>query len=132
MRAFVDDRGELVQVNPKLLLVPPELENTANEIIKTMRGSNSQQPGTANYEANLLQDRGLNYVVWDYLTDSTGWFLIDLTLAKLYLNWFDRVVEEVALNPLSNFQLEAQWRGYMRYSYGWSDYRWVIGSTGGD
>jgi len=132
MRAFVDDRGEIVQVSPRLLLVPPELENTANEIIKTMRGANSQQPGTANYEANLLQDRGMNYVVWDYLTDSTNWFLIDLDLAKLYLNWFDRVVEEVAIDPTGGFQLEARWRGYMRYSYGWSDYRWVIGSTGGD
>lgn len=129
MRAFEDDRGELVVVNPRLLLVPPELENTANEIINTMRGGNSQQPDTANYAANLLQDRGVRYVVWDYLTDSDAWFLIDPDLAKLYLQWFDRVPLELAMNPLSEYQLEAQWRAYMRYSYGWSDWRWVIGSN---
>lgn len=128
MRAFVDDRGELVSVNPRLLLVPPELEATANEIIKTMRGANSQQPGTANYEANLLQDKGMSYVMWDYLTDANRWFLIDLDLAKMYLNWFDRVPLEIAIDPTGGFDLEARWRGYMRYSYGWSDFRWVYGS----
>ena len=132
MRAFVDDRGQLLNMNPSVLLVPPELEGTANEILRTMRGPNSQQPGTANYEANLLQDRGFSYVVWDYLTDATNWFVIDSALAKLYLNWFDRVPLELALDPTGGFHLEARWRGYMRYSYGWSDYRFVIGSTGGD
>lgn len=129
MRAFVDDRGELVSVNPDLLLVPPELEGTANEILRTMRGGNSQQPGTANYDANLLQERGMRMVMWDYLTDANAWFLIDSQLAKLYLNWFDRVPLEVALDPTSDFHLEARWRGYMRYSYGWSDFRFVIGSN---
>jgi phage major head subunit gpT-like protein len=127
MRAFVDDEGKLISVNPNLLLVPPELENTANEIIKTMRGGNSQQPDTANYTANLLQDRGMNYIVWDYLTDSNAWFLIDTGLSKLYLNWFDRVPLELAMDPTSDFHLEARWRGYMRYSYGWSDFRFIIG-----
>jgi len=122
----------LLNMNPSVLLVPPELEGTANEILRTMRGPNSQQPGTANYEANLLQDRGFSYVVWDYLTDATNWFVIDSALAKLYLNWFDRVPLELALDPTGGFHLEARWRGYMRYSYGWSDYRFVIGSTGGD
>lgn len=127
MRAFKDDRGELVPVNPDVLLVPPELEGTGNEIVKTMRGPNSQQPGTANYAANLVQDRGVKLVVWDYLTDANNWFLIDSQLAKLYLNWFDRAPLEIALDPRSDFDLEARWRGYMRYSYGWSDWRFVYG-----
>ena len=128
MRAFVDDRGELISLTPNLLLVPPELEGTANEIINTMRGPNSQQPTTANYLANLAQDSGIQMVMWDYLTDSNRWFLIDTSLAKLYLNWFDRVPMEIALDPRGGFDLEARWRGYMRYSHGWSDYRFVYGS----
>ena len=107
----------------------PAGEGTANEIIKTMRGGDSQQPDTANYVANLAQDRGIRMVMWDYLTDSNAWFLIDSQLAKLYLNWFDRVPLEILLDPTSDFHLEARWRGYMRYSYGWSDYRFVIGSN---
>lgn len=129
MRAFEDDRGELIQVNPRLLLVPPELEGTANEIISTMRGQNSQQPDTANYVANLAQDRGIRYLVWDYLTDSNAWFLIDPDLGRLYLNWFDRVPLEMAMDPTGDYHLEARWRAYMRYSYGWSDWRFVIGSN---
>ena len=128
MRAFVDDRGNLINVNPTLLLVPPELEATANEVINTYRGPNSQQPDTANYAANILQDSGMKYLMWDYLTDSNRWFLIDMQLAKLYLNWFDRVPLEIALDPRGGFDLEARWRGYMRYSHGWSDYRFVYGS----
>ena len=128
MRAFTDDKGELVPINPQLLLVPPELENTANEIVKTMRGPDTQQPETANYLASLTQARGISYAVWDYLTDANLWFLIDPVLAKLYLNWFDRVPLEIALDPTGGYQLEARWRGYMRYSFGWSDWRWILGS----
>lgn len=129
MRAFQDDRGELLNMNPDLLLVPPELEATANEIVNTMRGPNSQQPDTANYAANLVQERGIRMVVWDYLTDSNAWFLIDSGLSKMYLNWFDRVPLEIAIDPTGDFHLEARWRAYMRYSYGWSDWRFVIGSN---
>jgi len=127
MRAFVDDKGQLVPVNPNLILIPPELENTANLIVNTMRGGNSQQPTTADYRANLVQDRGIGYVVWDYLTDANNWFLIDTQMAKLYLHWFDRVPLEFTMDPTSDFTLAARFRGYMRYSYGWSDFRWVYG-----
>ena len=127
MRAFKDDRGELVPINPDLILVPPELEDTANDIVMTMRGSNFQQPDVADYTDNLVQRSGIRYVVWDYLTDANNWFLIDSQLAKLHLLWFNRIPLEFAMDPTSDFRLEARWRGYMRYSYGWSDWRWVYG-----
>jgi len=127
MREYKDDRGQLIQVNPTLILVPPELEATANEICNTMRGPNSQQPDTASYLASLVQDRGISYLVWDYLTDANNWFLIDVALSRLYLKWFDRVPLEFAMDPTSDFTLEARFRGYMRYSYGWSDWRFVYG-----
>jgi len=127
MREFVDDVGELVPINPNLILIPAELEDEANKIVKTMRGPDSQQPDTADYAANLVQGRGISYLVWDYLTDANNWFLIDTQMAKLYLNWFDRVPLEFAMDPTSDFVLSARFRGYMRYSYGWSDFRWVYG-----
>ena len=127
MRAYKDDRGELISVSPDLLLVPPQLESTANEIVNTFRGPNSQQPGTGNYGASIVQDSGIRYVVWDYLSDANNWFLIDSQLARLYLNWFDRVPLELAIDPTGDFNLVAKWRAYMRYSYGWSDWRWVYG-----
>jgi phage major head subunit gpT-like protein len=127
MRAYVDDRGQIVSVNPDLILIPPELEGTANEIVNTMRGTNTQQPGVADYSASLVQEHGIRYLVWDYLTDANNWFLIDSQLAKMYLLWLDRVGLEFEMDPTSDFRLEARFRGYMRYSYGWSDYRFVYG-----
>lgn len=129
MRAYLDDRGKLVPINPDLILVPPELENTANEICETMRGPSTQQPNTADYVASLVQARGIHYLVWDYLTDANAWFLIDSQLAKIHLLWIDRSPLEFAMDPTSDFRLEARYRGYMRYSYGWSDWRWVYGNN---
>ena len=123
MRSFTDSRGELVTVMPDTLLIPPELEDTANDIVMTMTG----RPGTANNSNNFVRDAGINYVVWDYLTDANNWFMVDSAMAKLYLNWFNRVPLEFAADPTGDFNLVARFRAYMRYSYGWSDWRWVYG-----
>ena len=127
MRAYKDDRGELIPINPNLILVPPELEGNANEICTTMRGANTQQPNTAEYAASLVQARGIGYLVWDYLTDANNWFLLDVALAKRHLRWIDRNDLEFAFDPTSSYNLVARYRGYMRYSYGWSDWRFVYG-----
>jgi len=129
MRAYTDDRGELIPINPRLILVPPELEETAVQICKTMRGPDSQVPGTADYKANLIAEHGIDYLVWDYLTDANAWFMIDPELAKLSLLWLDRKPLEFAMDPTSDFTLKARFRGYMRYSYGWNDWRWVYGNN---
>lgn len=125
MRAYEDDRGELVPVNPNLILVPPELEDTAHDIVMTMTG----KPGTADNSANFVRDAGISYVVWDYLTDANNWFLIDASMSKMLLNWFNSLPVDVefAMDPTSDFNLVAKFRGYMRYSYGWSDWLWVYG-----
>ncbi len=123
MRAFTDDRGELIQVMPDTLLVPPELEDEAYVITKTER-----KPGSADNDKNFVNAMGLEVVVWDYLTDANNWFLIDAKMAKAgMLNWFNRVALEFALDPASDFQLVNRFRGYMRYSLGWSDWKFVFG-----
>jgi len=122
MRAFVDDKGELVSVRPDTILVPAELEEEAWALVKTMN-----KVDVADMHANFVASQIRNVIVWDYLTDANNWFLIDSQLAKLYLNWFDRIPIEFAMDPTSDFRLEARFRGYMRYSYGWSDFRWVYG-----
>lgn len=122
MRSYVDDRNELIPVNPDTLIVPPELEDTAYTIV------NSQlKPGTGNNDANYASSLVRQVVVWDYLTDANNWFLADSMLAKNHLLWLDRVPLEFAVDPTSDFNLKANYRAYMRYSYGWSDWRWVYG-----
>jgi phage major head subunit gpT-like protein len=122
MREFADDRGELMVVNPDTLLVPPELEDEAWTIVNTMN-----KPGTGDNDGNFVKSKVRNVITWDYLTDANNWFMLDLRLAKQFLIWLDRVALEFALDPTSDFRLEARYRGYMRYSYGWSDWRWVYG-----
>ncbi|HUW11153.1 MAG TPA: Mu-like prophage major head subunit gpT family protein, partial [Anaerolineae bacterium] len=122
MPEYKDDRAELIPVSPTLLLVPPELEETASSIINTMN-----KVDITDYHDNFVKRVGIQYLVWDYLTDANNWFLIDPRLAKMYLSWFDRVPLEFAMDPTSDFSLEARYRGYMRYSYGWSDWRWIYG-----
>ena len=122
MRAYKDDRGELVPISPDTLVVPPGLEETAWTVFNTVN-----KPGTANNDGNFVRSKLNKVIVWDYLSDTNNWFMIDSMLAKMYLNWYDRVPMEFAMDPTSDFSLEARFRGYMRYSYGWDDWRWIYG-----
>ena len=122
MREFKDDRQQLVPINPRLILVPPELEETANAIVNTMN-----KVDVADYHDSLIQRRGIGFLVWDYLTDADNWFMLDVDLAKMFLVWLDREDLDFKMDPTSDFSLEARFRGYMRYSYGWSDWRFVYG-----
>jgi phage major head subunit gpT-like protein len=122
MRAFVDDRENAVPIAPDTLLVPPQLEETAWAIWRTMN-----KPDTADAHANFVQGFLRRVIVWDYLTDSNNWFMIDSRLAAIHLLWIDRVALEFALDPTGDYDLQARYRGYMRYSYGFSDWRWVYG-----
>jgi len=122
MRKYVDDRGQLIVCSPDTLVVPPELEDVSVVIQKSQL-----KPGTADNDANYAASLVKNIVVWDYLTDSNNWFMVDSVMADMYLMFIDRVPLEFAMDPTSDFSLWARYRGYMRYSYGWSDYRWVYG-----
>jgi len=122
MREFKDDRGELIPMSPTLILVPPELEETASSIVNTMN-----KVDITDYHDNFVKRVGIQYLVWDYLTDANNWFMIDPGLCKMFLQWFDRVPLEFAEDPTSDFSLEARYRGYQRYSYGWSDWRFLFG-----
>ena len=122
MRSFEDDRGELINVNPDTLVIPPELEDAVYPLTNSVL-----QPGGANNDANYIASLGLRVVVWDYLTDANNWFMVDSMLAKQHLLWFDRVPLEFAMDPTSDFSLEARYRGYYRSSVGWSDWRCIYG-----
>ena len=122
MRAFTDDRTELIPLNPDTVLYPAELADVVNDIAKSQL-----KPGTGDNTANYAGTLVKNWIQWDYLTDANNWFMIDLAMAKQHLLWLDRVALEFAVDPTSDFALQMKCRGYMRYSYGWSDYRFVFG-----
>ena len=124
MRNFTDDKGLLLGANPDMLLVPPELERNATQLISERA---IYEPGSAQYDVNMFSGR-FRPVVWDRLTDSNAWFLIDSTLMKQHLIWQWRINPE--FSQADDFDgLIAKFRGYMRYGIGWTDWRWVYGQN---
>ena len=124
MRNLTDDRGNLLGVNPNMLLVPPELERTATQLVSERA---LYEPNSAEYNINMMAGR-FTPVVWDRLTDSNAWFVIDSALMKSHLIWQWRVPPEFA--QAENFDgLTAKYRGYMRYGVGWTDFRWIFGQN---
>jgi len=122
MMAYTDDVGELVAVMPDTILVPPELEDEAMIIAGSLL-----QPGTADNDLNPQRGR-YNVVPWHYLTDSNAWFMIDSNLMNDSLDWFDRVPLGI-VPKVEDKTIRATWIAYMRYSYGWSDWRWIYGNN---
>ena len=53
----------------------------------------------------------------------------DSGLARRHLWWFDRVAPEFVMDPTSDFNLVTRYRGYMRYSFGADDWRWLYGHS---
>jgi phage major head subunit gpT-like protein len=120
-QALTDDQGELFDFNADLLLVPPALKKKAQELTRS-----SLDPESGENAVNVWQD--LRYLSWNRLTDTNAWFLIDTRLMKASLKWFWRVMPE--FNSVQDFDtMFFKHAGYMRYSYGYSEFRWVVGSN---
>ena len=121
MQAFTDSSGDLMDVMPDTLLVPPELEDDALVISRSLL-----DPTSGNNAINPQAGR-FNVVVWHYLTDSNRWFLIDSGRRSRMLKWFDRI-------PLEFDQREDRethqvtYDAYGRWSYGFTDWAWIAGS----
>src|SRR3990167_6090512 len=121
--ALTDMNGDLLNVMPDEILVPPELEDTALIIVRS-----AQDPASANNAINPQSSR-FTVRTWHYLTDSTAWFMMDSGLRRQSLRWYDRVPLEFGREQ--DFDtLVGKWRAYMRWSLGWTDWRWVYGQNG--
>lgn len=66
-----DDRGRPSMIRPRLIIVNPQDQFTAKEILQS-----EYKPGTANNEINALKDEGLSFTVSHYLTDTDAWYAI--------------------------------------------------------
>lgn len=120
MMKFTDDRGDIMDVMPDTLIVPPELEDTALKVTKSLL-----EPTSANNAVNPQAGR-FGTLVWHYLTDANNWFMTESSRQKRSLLWFDRIGLEFAREQ--DFDtLQARFRAYMRYSYGWRDWAWIYG-----
>lgn len=128
MRETVDEAGNLIQLKATKLIVPPALEDTAIRILKSTQIAG----GELNDTNKFLNSYGIEVVVMDYLSDAAGgsdtaWYLQDASRHEL--NFFWRIRPEFKWEE-SFDDFVSKYRGYMRYSFGASDFRGVMGSTG--
>lgn len=123
MRKQLDEAGNLIQMKADTLIIPPELEDTAIRLLHT-----AKLPGGNDNDTNeYIASHGLKIVVMDYLASDTAWFIQDSRQHEM--NFFWRVKPEFKwAEEFDNFV--AKYRGYCRYSYGFSDFRGIIGSKG--
>jgi len=128
MKETPDEAGNLVQMKPNTLVIPPALEDTAKRLLNSSQITGGQLNDTNKY----LQESGIKIEVLDYLSDAAGgsdthWFLMDSS--RHQLNFFWRIKPEFK-NTEDFDTFVAKYRGYMRYSFGVSDWRGIVGSTG--
>jgi hypothetical protein len=117
-----DDRDNLISINYDTILVPRNLEETAWVIINTT-GKVDSAENNKNFHYGKYK-----LAVWDYLTDTNNWFMMDQAMSKMFLNWYTRIVLE--FNQDKSFDTYiAKYSAYERYGWGWSDWRWLYGHS---
>ena len=120
-RRQVDDRGKQLMIKPKYLIVPPELEYIAYELINStlVAGGNTN---------NVNSLKGcLEIIVLDYLTSATAWF-IGGEKDDHGLTWYDR--QDLEMEDTTDFDTgNAKYKATWRSSVGFSDWRGLWGTT---
>lgn len=121
LRRQYSREGNFINLKPRTLLVPPELENTAYEITKS-----TERPDTANRATSSINRFGISIVCSPYLLDTDAWFL---GADSHDLNFFER-------KSLVTKQREAQgsWdvivEAAQRFGTGFHDPRGWVGTPG--
>lgn len=114
-------RQEPMETKPNYLQVPPDLEEKALIITGSDRKS-----GTANWDVNIFKGGGLEIVVNNYITITTGYWLIS---KNNKLQWIWSAKPEFNRDKGVSEQI-AKWYVYFRCVSGWTDWRGVWGNNG--
>ena len=122
MMGFKDDTGDILNVMPDAIIVPPELEDTALQIVRSQL-----DPASANNAINPQAGR-FSVIVWHYLTSATNWFMVDSARMSDSLIWYDRVPLEFTPQGLNAEVMQFSMVAYMRFSRGFRDWRWIYGA----
>ena len=123
--AFVDERGLKIALQGMKLIVPSNLQFTAERLLQS-----KLRPGTADNDINAMRNKGMipqGYVVNHFLTDTDAYFI--KTDAPNGFKYFERTPIRTAMEgdfDTGNMRYKAR----ERYSFGFSDPRAVYGSQG--
>jgi len=120
---FVDERGLKIAAQGIKMIIPKELQFTAERLMKT-----PQRVGTADNDINAIVSMGMipqGYRVNNFLTDTDSFFI--LTDVPNGLKHFVRSPVKTAIEgdfDTGNVRFKAR----ERYSFGWSDPRCIFGN----
>jgi hypothetical protein len=122
---FQNDRGLLINVMPKSLVVARQNWWNANRIMKS-----AYTPSSANNAVNVLVATNAlpeGIVMNHYLTSPNAWFV--RTNIQNGLKYYSRV--GIQFDQDNDFDtMNAKAKGYERYSFGWTDPRAIYGVNG--
>lgn len=121
MRGQLDDKGMKIEAIPNTIVIGPTLEKDAHIIVDSSLRSDS-----ADNDLNFYKGK-YNIVVWDWLTSTTAWFLLDSSQHEI--NWFWRIKPEFKQDDAFDTGM-ALYKTRCRFSNGFSDWRFVWGSAG--
>jgi hypothetical protein len=123
--AFVDERGLRIAIQGRKLIIPKELQFTAERLMRT-----PLRVGTADNDINAIKNMGMipeGYRVNHFLTDTDAYFI--MTDAPNGLKHFVRSPIKTAIEgdfDTGNVRFKAR----ERYVFGFSDPRGIFGSPG--
>ena len=122
---MVDERGLKIAAKGVKMIIPSELQFTAERLMKT-----ANRVGTADNDINAIVSKGMipqGYVVNNYLTDTDAFFI--KTDIPNGLKMFNRAALKTAME--GDFDTgNVRYKARERYSFGFSDPRGIFGSPG--
>ena len=122
---FQDERGLKIAAQGMKMIIPKELQFTAERIMKSQG-----RVGTADNDINAIKNMGMvpqGFTVNHYLTDTDAWFI--KTDTPNGMKHFVRAPLKTAME--GDFDTgNVRYKARERYSYGWSDWRGIYGNAG--
>lgn len=134
-RRWVNHRGHPVVMEPKILLVPPELEWAAKTLLQsstyphiTVNANGTITPASGGYDGltNVLRSAVDTLIIDPYLTDPNDWFMFAApNNTKLRFFWREK--------PQTDMETDFRTKGVLHsitaaFSCGWVDFSGCLGS----
>ena len=123
--AFTDERGLKIAAKGMKMIIPSELQFTAERLMKS-----TNRVGTADNDINALKSMGMipqGYVVNNYLTDPNAFYII--TDVPNGMKYFVR--SPISTKMEGDFDTgNVRYKARERYSFGVSDFRGIFASEG--
>ncbi|MEM6280585.1 MAG: hypothetical protein AAF787_00210 [Chloroflexota bacterium] len=118
-----DDIGELTNAMANLVIVGRAQRKKAVELLLSDREAESANNATNFF--NVGAD--MNLLIHPRIKGNK-WFVADSTMVQRYMKWYDR--RPVTFSAMDDFDREVRkYKATMRYSYGASDFRQIVGSN---